>query len=231
MPPENTPLSRELCVACWQPAFSCFCADVRRFDPRLRFAILNHPIEARRRIATGRMSHLCLEGSQLLIGHDYTHDERVNRLLADPALHCVLLYPGPRSLNLTGRSAGELAAQFPAEKQIVVFVIDGTWATARQTANQSKNLRELPRIAFTPPGPSNFRVRKQPGVDCYSTIEAVHHVIELLGPLRGFDPATREHDNLLYAFDRMVERELLRAKRGHIRERKFIPARDGGPRP
>ncbi|MEQ1879159.1 MAG: DTW domain-containing protein, partial [Bdellovibrionia bacterium] len=74
-------------------------------------------------------------------------------------------------------------------------------------------------IAFTPPAPSRFRVRKQPHEFCFSTIEAVHHAIELLGFTQGFQTVGRAHDRLLSAFDHMVERqlELMQGKR-NLRE-------------
>ena len=112
--------------------------------------------------------------------------------------------PGPRSVDISG--GGDV---FPrSEKKLTVFVIDGTWATARKMVRLSTNLHALPRICFTPPAPSNFRVRKQPKAECYSTIEAIHHTIELLGESRGFPVAERGHDHLLRVFDWMVTRQL-----------------------
>ena len=90
----------------------------------------------------------------------------------------------------------------------MVFVIDGTWATARKTMRLSQNLHALPRVCFTPPARSNFQVRKQPKAECYSTIEAVHHTIELLGPAAGFDLLARKHDSLLRVFSVMVNRQI-----------------------
>ena len=204
---QNTqPKYRALCSRCMQPEFSCYCAHVRSFDPGIKFVLLIHPIEQKRRIATGRMAHLCLEGSELLVNQDYSNNARVNELVRDPRYHPVILYPGRTSKNLTTMAAPERAALFPAGKIPLVFVIDGTWATARKTMRQSQNLIGLPRVCFTPPGPSRFRVRKQPEAECFSTIEAVHHAIELLNPAFGIEG--RAHDALLHVFDRMVERQL-----------------------
>ncbi len=97
---------------------------------------------------------------------------------------------------------------FKPNKNIVIFVIDGTWRTAKKMINQSPCLNTLPRISFTPPAPSRFHVRKQPRPECYSTIEAIHHTIELLGPVRGFPLGERRHDSLLFAFENMVRRQL-----------------------
>lgn len=222
---EQQPKYRELCTVCLQPQFSCYCQHIQKFDPQIDFVVLIHPIEVHRRIATGRMSHLTLQNSHLIMGQDYTESTEVNRLLEDPSRHCVMLYPGRASHNISPLNNQERADLFPRGKKLTVFVIDGTWATARRTVRQSKNLHALPRICFSPEKPSTFRVRKQPNVACYSTIEAIHHTIELLGNSQGFDTASREHDKLLYVFDKMVERQLefiklSENKPGHLRYRR-----------
>lgn len=192
------------CRHCLQPEFSCFCGWIREFDPGIDFVILIHPIEIkRRRITTGRMAHMCLRGSQLIMGQVYTSDLRVNSILNDPSRSCYLLYPGKKSANLSLMPQEARSELRRGGKRVTIFVVDGTWATAKKTVNQSLNLQSLPRICFTPPGPSTFRVRKQPRPECYSTIEAIHHTIELFGPAPG-----RPHDGLLDAFGRMVERQI-----------------------
>lgn len=210
---------RVLCVNCLQPEFACYCAHIRKFDPQIEFAILIHPLEFKRRIATGRMSHLCLEHSHLLMGCDFSQDIRVNTLLANPALHCAILYPGRGSANFTPMSYRERAAFFPSRKKLVIFVIDGTWNTARKMLRLSHNLHGLPRFCFSPQQPSHFRVRKQPKPECYSTIEAIHHTVELVGPGQGFDLATGQHNILLKVFGCLVEQQLEFMRRSPSRVR------------
>ncbi len=205
---EQAPQYRHLCLTCRQPQFGCFCAFVQNFDPKIKFMILIHPIEFKRRIATGRMSHLCLENSELIIGQNYSANQNVNDVLRNPENHCVILYPGRTSIDLTSMDSETRQSLFPKDKKLVIFVIDGTWATAGKMVYQSKNLIDLPRICFTPPAPSNFRVRKQPAPGCYSTIEAIHHTLELLGPSQGFDLTTLNHHKLIFVFDKMVEKQL-----------------------
>ncbi len=206
------PRYRVLCSTCLQPDFSCFCAWLKPFDPGAVFAILTHPIEVRRRIATGRMSHLMLHNSALIQGHTFTQSHGLNEILNNPNYCCLMLYPGRNSTNLSAlplQSRTNLIAENKKPYQkLVIVVIDGTWGSARTMVNQSTNLQNLNRICFTPPHPSNFRVRKQPRIDCYSTVEAIHYTLELLGPAIGFDTESRQHDRLLDVFDRMVNRQL-----------------------
>lgn len=204
--------SRGYCPRCLRSPLTCYCGSLQPFDPKIQFVILIHGREAQKRIATGRMAHLSLKNSLLVSGYDYSANAKVNSLLADPQNHCVVLYPGQGSSDLTPMSLAERAALFPEEKNLVVFVIDGTWITARKTMQRSANLQPLPRICFQPARPSNFRVRKQPEANFFSTIEAIHETIELIGKARGFDTASRAHDSLLRVFDSMVDQQIELAK-------------------
>ncbi|WP_415062494.1 tRNA-uridine aminocarboxypropyltransferase [Bdellovibrio sp.] len=199
---------RVLCSRCLQSPVTCYCSAVKKVDTNIEFVILIHPIEVRRRIATGRMAYLCLQDSHLISGEDYTHHSEVNALLTDSRYHSVILYPGEDSLNLSNLSEAERSEVSPPNKKLRVFVIDGTWATAKKMIRKSGNLSQLPRICFTPEKVSTFRVRRQPHPHCYSTIEAIHQTIELLGVSSGFDVSCRQHDQLLQVFDQMVEKQL-----------------------
>lgn len=204
----SQPVYRKICGHCRQPDFSCYCAILRPFDPGIKFLILSHPLEYHKRIATGRMSHLNLIGSHLLEGENYSGNEELNAVLNDPRYFPVMLYPGKNSRNMSSMSAEERFDLLPPGKNLAIVVVDGTWATARKMVRLSENINRLPRICFTPPAPSNFRVRKQPHTDCYSTIEAIHHTIELMAPL------SRKHDILLEVFDQMINRQIELAHSG-----------------
>lgn len=205
---EQTPKYRILCVKCIQPDFSCYCKSIKPVECAINFVILIHPIEAKRRIATGRMSHLCLAGSHLINGQNFSDNQLVNSLIADPSHQSVLLYPGPKSTNVSILSESQRREQFLTEKKLRIFVVDGTWATARRTVRQSLNINRLPRISFSATKTSNFRVRKQPAPHCFSTIEAIHHTIELFDSSKNQTDHIRPYDHLLDVFNGMVERQL-----------------------
>ena len=205
---DTLPKYRNLCAKCLQPEFGCYCSLVKAFDPQVKIVILMHPIEAKRRIATGRMAHLCLKNSELIVGQDYSLDQRVNALMNNPEYFPMVLYPGKSALNLNSRSTENTRAIWPENKKLMLFVIDGTWATARKTMHLSQNIKRLPRISFSPEKPSQFKVRKQPAAHCYSTIEAIHFVLDCLTPSLAMDPSVRAHDHLLLVFQAMVGRQL-----------------------
>jgi DTW domain-containing protein YfiP len=149
------------------------------------------------------------------MGYDFSNNEELNAILAEPTHHPVVLYPGPASVDLTKLKANARPTIFPRNKIPLIIVIDGTWSTARKMLRRSRNLNRLPRICFTPDRPSQFQfqVRQQPKPQCLSTIEAIHQVIELL------NPSTPEHDNLIFVFQKMVEQQLEFIRQSHARNR------------
>jgi DTW domain-containing protein len=162
-----------------------------------------HPHEAKKRIATGRMGHLCLTNSRLFQGIDFNEHEDVNAILNDDQNYPVVLYPGRGAIELSGLSTSDRRNLFPNDRQIVVFVLDGTWSEAKTLKRINRNLDRLPLLYFKPPQPSVFLVRKQPHADCYSTIEAIHQMIQLIDG----DPKN-DSSNLLDVFRGMVTQQL-----------------------
>jgi len=193
---------RERCPDCRNAMRACYCEGIRHFESNPRFVILINRHEARRTIATARMAHLCLTNSLLFTGLDFTHHEELNAVIADPRNHCVVLYPRWDAVDLSAMSAPERKALIPDDKELVVIVLDGTWAQAKRMRRFSENLADLPHVRFTPATPSAFGVRRQPKRDCYSTIEAIHQTIDLMGA-----PPSRHHDGLLNVFHSMVEQQ------------------------
>lgn len=202
---------RERCEPCRRPRSECGCEHYRPFASAPQIALLVHPYEARRAIATARLAHRCLTNSLWIQGSYFENDARVESILRDGTLAPFLLYPGRGARDLALPEVRETLA--PPGKTPVVFVLDGTWAQARRMRRLSTQIHSLPMVCFTPTRPSRFRVRKQPRANCYSTIEAVHHLLDLF-----HEPGTaRPHDNLLDVFDAMVEKQLRHQQRGYGR--------------
>lgn len=163
---------RVVCPQCRRALKSCFCSKLKPFDPKIRVVILMHPMEAKKeRIGTGRLSHLSLENSEIIVGIDFTKNARVNAILEDPDSFPTVLYPGEKSLNITN---DEFNYSHANGKELVVFIIDGTWPCAKKMMTLSTNLHSIPRICFTPRKTSQFSIKQQPNELCVSTIEAIY---------------------------------------------------------
>jgi DTW domain-containing protein YfiP len=179
------------------------------FESEPRFIILTQPREAKHRLGTGRMAHLCLANSLLLEGVDFSNDDRVNREIDDPANCLVLLHLSLSSINLSRLTWSERRTLEPNHRKLIVFVLDGTWKSVRKMIRLSKNLARLPKICFDPPTPSAYRIRREPRPQCYSTIEAIHQVIELLAfGAAPQMPLSRPHDTMLGVLRSVIDRQM-----------------------
>src|SRR5262249_9642169 len=72
----------------------------------------------------------------------------------------------------------------------------------RKLIERNPALSALPRLAFQPGKPGNYRIRKEPAAHCVSTIEAV---VEVLGRL---ESSPRRYQPVLEVFEHMVELQL-----------------------
>lgn len=137
------------------------------------------------------MAHLALPNSALRVGIDFGDDPVVRAALAGAAPVCVL-FPRPGAMDVS-----ELA-KHPA---LTLVVLDGTWWQARKLLQLNPVLAALPRVAFAPRRPSEYRIRQQPAEHCVSTIEALAEVLTRLEPEAG------PFDRLLDPFRLMVDRQ------------------------
>ncbi|MFO0687888.1 MAG: tRNA-uridine aminocarboxypropyltransferase [Myxococcota bacterium] len=185
---------RKDCGRCGRPVVVCYCAHVLPVPTKTRVVVLQHPRERDKAIGTARIAALCLPGLETVVGVDFERDERVDRLLSDPQAPAMLLYPAADARDLR---------RDPPAGPITLVVLDGTWSQARNLLRDNPRLQALPRLAFAPDAPSEYRIRREPREDYVSTIEAL---VNALGLLEGGDP--RRFDVLLAPFRAMVERQL-----------------------
>lgn len=138
-----------------------------------------HPKEYRKeKNGTGHMTKLQLANSEVIIGVDFSENERVNEILATKGLSAYLLYPGKNSFNLSAESSTTINSFLSSNPYI--FILDGTWPCVRKMLKLSKNLQRLERLSFDNSITSKFVIKQQPGSICLSTIESVYTVLNLL---------------------------------------------------
>jgi DTW domain-containing protein len=191
--PEAGP-HRAVCGRCRRPTSVCYCAHLVSLPTRTRVVLLQHPRERHVPIGTARLAHLCLPDSALHVGVDFDDDRQVRAALAGgDGRPAYLLFPGKEAIDL---------AQARPEFPITLVVVDGTWWQARKLLKRNAALRALPQIRFTPPAPSNYRIRREPADHCVATVEALSLV---LGALES-DPA--RFAALLRPFEEMVGTQL-----------------------
>lgn len=219
--PSKTDLSagRGECYTCRRAKVNCLCGIIKPFATRMRFVILMHTKEARtQRTGTARLAKLCLTNSELLIGTDFTRDERLNSLLRDPSYAPFVLYPGPKAVNFRTLEK-ELIG--PEGKIPLVFVIDGTWVCAKRLINKSQNIRALPRLSFSRGYISRFAIKKQPMEHCISTIEAIYYLCKEAQEA-GYEDLKGQSETLMTVFKELVDIQL-GYQRGKGKRREKVP--------
>jgi DTW domain-containing protein len=166
---------RPVCARCRRPERVCYCAHVVPIPTATRVVVLQHPRERDVPIGTARMASLCLPNSELLIGLHWSKGESqaLARALSDPERPAALLYPGEGAIDVVAS---------PPKGPVTLIVIDGTWSLAKKVVRENPVLQALPRYAFTPQAPSEYRIRREPHETYVSTIEALAIV---LGALEG----------------------------------------------
>jgi DTW domain-containing protein YfiP len=198
---------RATCARCRRPESVCYCAHLTSLETTTRIVLLQHPRERDVAIGTARMASLCLPNAELHVGVKWHDSPALARALSDPARPAALLYPGDGAIDVVAS---------PPAGPVTLIVVDGTWWQTKKVVRENPELARLPRFAFTPPAPSEYRIRKEPQDDYVSTIEALVHV---LGALEG-DPE-RFHA-LLLPFRAMIDAQIdceARLQGGRARKR------------
>lgn len=167
---------REKCYSCMRPKSSCMCSYISARKTNAKFVFLMHPHEHRKiKNGTGRLTHLQLKNSEIIVDINFSHNKKLNQILNDTQLDPYLLYPGKGAVNLS-----TTRPKLHPNKKIVIIVIDATWLCAKKILKLSKNLHDLPRLSFNNTKLSDFVIKQQPDKYCLSTIESTKLTLELL---------------------------------------------------
>jgi len=191
---------RVKCYQCFRPRLHCLCSSIPKIDTKIKFIILIHPKEAKKeRLGTGRIVKQALLNSEMIMGVDFTTDPMVNHYLDNQKFRPFLMYPG---------EAPQKVAQFKDQlhdpREIIIFILDGTWPFAKKMLRKSKNLQTIPRITITIKGESNFRIKQQPDSACLCTLEAVVQFLDECEESE-LEKLNGVQKNLLETFEKLVK--------------------------
>lgn len=166
---------RKICTKCHRAIHACFCKGLDSFNTNSRFVILMHPKEAKKeKVGTGRLTHICLKNSEIIVDINFNENQRLNELFSNPQFLPILLYPGEDSHNI---STSRFSSGFLKNRTPLFLIIDGTWACAKTMMRESSILHNIPRVSFDVTKESRFDVKVQPAKFCLSTIESVYELI------------------------------------------------------
>lgn len=186
----TTSISRHRCERCLRPVSHCLCSLIPQLDSRTRVLVLQHPSEANHALNTARLAVLGLRNAQLRVGEVF---DDLETLFNPEGYRACLLFPG--------EGASTLAADDAERLPTLLVVPDGTWRKARKLLHMNPLLAALPRVTLGPVPASRYRLRKAPGPEALSTLEAISHALQTLEAPRSFLP-------LLAPFDALIEQQI-----------------------
>ncbi len=181
---------RARCERCLRPQSHCLCGLIPQLDSRTRVLILQHPGEVSHALNTGRLAALGLRNAQLLVGEVFADLQAV---LHPPGYQPRLLFPGEGAQQLVVDEADTLPT--------LLVVPDGTWRKARKLLHLNPLLAALPRVTLGEVPASRYRLRKAPGPDALSTLEAITHALQILEAPESFVP-------LLAPFEALIDQQI-----------------------
>ena len=156
--------------------------------------ILQHQRERTHPFNTARIVSQALKRSQLIFDRNESFASRKLPISQGAAL----LYPGKESKLLSEIEPEKLPEQ--------LILIDGTWDHAKALFRDIPQLHDLPQFKLAPATPGQYRIRREPTATSLSTLEAT------VAALKHLEPKTEGLNDLLKAFDTMVEQQLAHPK-------------------
>ena len=171
----------------------------------LEVLILQHPLEVAQAKNTGRLLHLCLPASRLVVAESFGDDQALAAPWHedDAPRRPVLLYPDTaldQAEDLTPPPAMP-PGWLDAPETLRLVVLDATWRKSRKMLYQSPALQRLPRLALHALPASRYAIRKAQRPHQLSTFESTCAALAQLGTA----PAVVAQ--LLTAFDGFVAQQ------------------------
>ncbi len=192
---------RAFCYRCFKPARVCVCALLPRVANCTPVYILQHPRERNRPIGTVRFAALGLQHCEVEVHAPWSNEpsQLRDRLPAGTAV----LFPSAKA-----RAVESLQ---PAERPGALLVLDGTWHQVKAVVRANPWLNDLPHVYLAAPTPTRYRIRAEPQIHYVSTLEAI------VATLHALEPDTPGFDELLRAFDAMIDTQVAHVGQGQRR--------------
>lgn len=191
------PAGRAACGVCLRPQSACTCPWITPVAHEAEVLVLQHPMEADHAKNTGRLLHLSLPRSRMLMGE--TFEEAVlHAAMAETPAYTVLLYPPTPQDNEAPALDTE---QLKDPSRVRLVVLDATWRKSRKMLHLNPLLRRLPRLSLENVPASAYLIRKAHKPGQLSTLEAACAALaQLEGDAGRYRP-------LLQAFDGFVAQQ------------------------
>ncbi|WP_308367530.1 MULTISPECIES: tRNA-uridine aminocarboxypropyltransferase [unclassified Microbulbifer] len=189
-PDLQSSMPRQTCPTCQRPLKVCYCSALVEIANRIEVLIIQHPLEQKHPFNTGRMAHLCLKNSELVVAESLSEAELAQLLTPRSAL----LYPFLSWLpEVEQMEPGTLQ---PEDLEQLV-VIDATWRKSKKMLHLHPALQQLPRISLAGEWGSNYQIRHSSLANSLSTLESIVITMQQLEPERDFKVMLRPFEKMI----------------------------------
>lgn len=180
---------RKLCNGCERPLKVCLCDVLLSVSASVKVIVLQDKNEAKHALSTVPIIQKMLNTSNVYIGEEFNpreifHDD------PDWKSKTCLIFPAENALALESSRVTEQSFKY-------VILLDGTWRKAKRLWFLNPWLAEIPAFKISQKIKGRYQIRKAPGDDAYSTLEALVATLETLSP-------ETNGNLLLAAFDQMI---------------------------
>lgn len=189
---KNVTKGRAFCSSCDFLKSRCLCSTLKLLDNKLHLVVLQHHSENKHPLNTVRIMQKSLNKITVLSGENFSSHEELNTLLSHHENRCVLLFPNKEALLIEQKSNKKISH---------LILIDGTWRKAKKIFTSSTNLHSLECIRLSPEKESNYRIRKTPGKEAMSSLEAVVQAFSILEP-------ALETASMTLSFEKMIDLQI-----------------------
>ena len=165
---SETAKKRSFCKGCLKASSACICTTIKVINNVHRLHILQDPSEEKKALGTARILKLSLSNVQITVGDIF--DESNFDLN-----NTYLLFPGEEAMT-----AGKLSQEVSLNKNSEFILLDGSWKKAYKLLMSNTFLQKLPKVSISVNEKSNYRLRKSPREDGFSTVEAGFYLLSQL---------------------------------------------------
>jgi len=156
---------RKYCRRCEYPLQTCICSHLSLVDSSIHVSIMQDPSEVKHAKNTARLIPLLLSRCEIFVGESPDDFLPVQQKLFEHP-NSLLLYPVDNAIELSK------ASDSPVELTHILL-LDGTWRKAKKLYLNNPWLHSIQKAKLGSRKASQYRIRKVPSADSYSTIEAL----------------------------------------------------------
>ena len=194
-------MPRKICQNCQRPLPVCYCSSLVQVANTIRVLIIQHPLEQKHPFNTGRMAHLCLGNSELIVAEKLSATQ-LTSILNTPS---ALLYPSLTWLPDTPEikpaiNSGNRESAVRSNIQQLI-VIDATWNKSKKILHLHPALQNLPRLHLKGNLSSNYQIRKTTVANGLSTLESIVKALNIIEPKAEGESG---FEAMLQPFERMI---------------------------